>query len=246
MNVPEYLYHGTSETVAQRALKAGLLPRSAHRNGSNWTHSVESNPDTIYLSDAYAPYFAVAASDIPKDGTDEFEEGGVEAAVIQIDVSKLDHFKLVPDEDVLEQSGRRYDNVKGKMKQRTRWYRTRLKQYRGTEAWLASLEAMGTCGHIGPIPVEAISRVAYWDLRNAPRFTFANMDAMICLANYRFVGDKYKNLTNQLFDIPTINELLGARDQLPLAYQLQMKRAAKELKAEIDGAKRIVEINADK
>jgi hypothetical protein len=240
MSLPKFLYHGTSGKIADQVLSQGLQTRSQHMKTSNWQHSIESNPDAIYLTDSYAPYFAVNATEIPEHGTLEWEAGGYEAAVIQIDVNKLDHSKLVPDEDVLEQSGRKRDRVGGSMKLRTRWYRNRIHKYAGTDAWLTSLKIMGTLGHMGSIPVEAITRIAYWDLRKAPTFTFDNMDAIICLANYQFVGDKYRNFTNMLFELPLTDESLLAGSQSEYILQAKVRQAA--LKTEIDRAKRIIEL----
>jgi hypothetical protein len=253
MNQPRFLYHGTSALVADAALREGLLPRRARglKRGGNWKHSIESNPDTIYLTDAYGPYFAVNATETPKPGSPAFKSGGVEAAVIEIDVSKLEPFDLVPDEDVLEQAGRGRDGElgvraweagsKSAMKVRTRWYRDRIgTNYRDGTKWIPSLEAMGTCGHIGPIPAEAISRVGFWDIRKAPDYTFANMNAMICLANYRFCGPQYKNLQSLLFDEPQIDDPLANDKGLPLDFRLQRERERTRMVEQLNAAKRLV------
>ncbi len=52
------LYHGTNLTNWEKIKEVGLLPRSMGAN-SNWEHTVESDPDTIYLTDAYAMYFSL-------------------------------------------------------------------------------------------------------------------------------------------------------------------------------------------
>ena len=52
------LYHGTSERVAKLALKQGLWPRRDLNDEGNWDHTVESSPVHVYLTRAYAPYFA--------------------------------------------------------------------------------------------------------------------------------------------------------------------------------------------
>jgi hypothetical protein len=195
MNKPQFLYHGTSAMVANKALKEGLRPRTAHGQ-SNWKRTIESNPDAIYLTDAYPLYFALNCDcDTP--------------TVLQIDVSKIDTNWLVPDEDVLEQAGRGYDDVKGNMKQRTRWYRKRLKNYLATDAWLKSLEAMGTCGSLAPIPAEAISRVAFIDYDKAPTLCMTASGPSITLANYRFCGPQYRNLTNSIFGLPIEDDPLN-------------------------------------
>lgn len=243
MNQPHFLYHGTSAMVAAKAIKEGLRPRSAGGK-SNWKRTVESNPDAIYLTDAYPLYFALNCDcDTP--------------TVLQIDVSKLNTNFLVPDEDVLEQAGRGHDDVKGGMKQRTRWYRKRLKNYMATDAWLKSLQAMGTCGSLAPIPPEAISRVAFVDYDKAPTLCMQGMDASISLANYRFCGPQYRNLTNRIFGLPTEHDPLNDIEALTipegadeesiegLKHLIDGRRAYQEqLAADIAAGVRVEEIAA--
>jgi len=52
------LYHGTSERVAKLALKQGLWPREDTKDSGNWDHTVPASPHHVYLTRAYAPYFA--------------------------------------------------------------------------------------------------------------------------------------------------------------------------------------------
>jgi hypothetical protein len=91
------LYHGTAERHLPAILRDGLKPRGKRKG--NWSHSIESNADAIYLTNAYALYFAHSATD-PKDNGDR-------SVVLEIDTSKLDSFWLVPDEDWLEQVSRK-------------------------------------------------------------------------------------------------------------------------------------------
>jgi hypothetical protein len=175
-DAPQFLYHGTSAKNAHLAAFEGIHPRGKHGR-TNWKRTVESNPDAVYLTDAYPLYFAINAA---KDDDDY--------AVIQLDTEKLDQLWLVPDEDVMEQVGRGRDDVKGNMKQRTRWYRKRMNQNLATDNWKVSLQAMGTCASArAPIPPEAITRIAYVP-RDAVQLAMEAGDAMIVLANYRFCG----------------------------------------------------------
>ncbi len=235
MTLPKFLYHGTSKYNALAAMSHGLKPRG--KNGqSNWTHSIESSPDNVYLTDTYPSYFAINAIDTNELG----QENGVEAAVLQIDVSRLNLRHLVPDEDVLEQAGRGHDRIEGDMIRRTRHYRKLVKQYKGTDVWTESLQAMGTCAHIGIIPPEAISRVAFFDIRKAASFTWANMDAMICLANYRFCGSKYRNFNNLLFDLP--EEADTSYAGLSPQFNLQQATAKAVMIEELNNAKNIIDV----
>ena len=62
------VYHGTSWKHWQNIKKNGLRVRGKSPR-SNWTHSIESNPDTVYLTDAYAIYFGLAALSLKGDDT---------------------------------------------------------------------------------------------------------------------------------------------------------------------------------
>ncbi len=180
------LYHGTSESRAKKILKEGIKPR--HVSGkSNWKHSVESNPEAVYLTDAYPMYFAFNAGK-------EKERW----AIIEVDTDLLDESKLHPDEDVLEQAGRKYDSLPKtwKMNRRTRHYR---KEAINNPNWRRSLEFMGTCAYYGAIPVEAITRVVYFDpSKYDGGFTLSLIDCMVTLMNYKFCGEQYRARTKWL------------------------------------------------
>jgi hypothetical protein len=220
MKTPRFLYHGTTEKAARIAMFEGIRPRGEHGR-SNWKRTIESNPDAVYLTDAYPLYFAFNAA---KEG----ERG----AVIEIDVEKLPQYMLVPDEDVLEQAGRGKDAVKGNMKARTRWYRRRLKEWISTENWKVSLEAMGTCAFLGTVPPEAITQVALVDPKRASSLMWSATDAVITLMNYRFCGPKYRNLTKRLFGYPTepddMNITPEMIEQQPTLQQIVDQRKAYE------------------
>lgn len=181
------LYHGTKASVALASLKEGLKPR-AMTKASNWDHSVSSNKNCVYLTDTYPLYFAVAAHSTDTPG---------KVGIVEIDTAKLNYFDLFPDEDVLEQAGRKYDNVKGSMEQRTRWYRKHLFEYQNV--WTKSIEAMGTCAHRGIIPPSAITRIALIDYKKQAALCYTALDAHISLLNYRYVANKYQNIVKFIF-----------------------------------------------
>jgi hypothetical protein len=159
MTTPSRIFHGTSVPSAIKTLEEGLLPHGVTGN-SLWDHSSTSHDEAVYLTDTMPVYFAGhAIQKLPKDAKDR------RCAILEIDVSLLDPFNLVPDEDVLEQAGRGRDKISHwDMVDRTHWYRDQLHEHQGHDTWKASLEAMGTCAHIGAIPSEAITRVALLDL----------------------------------------------------------------------------------
>lgn len=176
------LYHGTSESRARKIMVEGLKPRGK-TGRTNWQHTIESNPKAVYLTDAYPAYFAYNAS-----------RDGERWAIIEVDTDKLDESKLHPDEDVLEQAGRKFDHLQEKgMIERTRYYR---RHARTNPNWEKSLQAMGTCGYYGEIPPEAITRVVFIDPEKIDGgFLLSMIDCSISIMNYRFCADKYRNYT---------------------------------------------------
>ena len=117
------VYHGTSMSAWKKIRQSGLVPRG-ETGQSNWTHSIESNPDTIYLTDAYAMHFALSAI---RGTAKKFEE----AVIIEVDTDKLEKSALVADEDALEQVSRKQDGLPPdwSMQDRTRHYRGMVRRF---------------------------------------------------------------------------------------------------------------------
>jgi len=198
------LYHGTSAEVARLALKEGLKPRAGltNKNG-NWKHTVESNPNCVYLTSCYAGYFAHCAT---KD------DNSTELGVLEIDTDLLDQQLLLPDEDFLEQvsRGQHWDNpriqrplaaiekkLKGKgnlMKERTIWFREHIWWF-GGDLWQHSVNHMGTCCHYGLIPPSAITRASIFDWEKARDIGMKLIDPSITPINYKICSDGYKAVT---------------------------------------------------
>lgn len=175
------LYHGTNAVNLGRILKKGLLPRGKH--DGNW-ESAPSHPNCVYLTNAYAPYFCFTG-DKATDG-----------AVIEVETDMLNERNLLPDEDMVEQSGRGYDGINAPMLARVALIRKDLHKYCNGQ-WDTSLQAMGTCAHLGKISVEAITRVAV-----IPFEYHWFWDASICIQNYRFLGARYQAQMARLFGDP--------------------------------------------
>lgn len=188
------LYHGTSLRRARMISEAGMLQPRSHTRQTNWKAN-PSNPHCIYLTDAYPLYFASTALGAQ-------EKGG---AVYEIDTDRLGTANLYPDEDVIEQTSRGKDGLPmdWDMRKRTRYYRQRIRQMQ-PEAWKISMQVMGTCAHWGPIPLSAVTRIAWYgeeeDLDLAVKI--AALDPSITPINYRLVGEKYKLMVQWLFDGP--------------------------------------------
>lgn len=186
------IYHGTTETVARAALTQGLAPRAHTQTKGNW-EACPSNEKAIYLTDAYAGYFAACASD-----------EGSKWGLVEIETERLDRRLLVPDEDWLEQATRGQKappewglNRLRRMESRTRWFRQRLEAF--AHLWTESIEGLGNCAYLGAIPASAVTRVCVFDPRANPMVAMACLDPIISLMNYRIVGDKYRALTALMF-----------------------------------------------
>jgi hypothetical protein len=87
IELPHYLYHGTSLKYLGQILRDGITPRSCNGN-SNWD-GLLSLPDRVYLTDLYAPYFAFCSQGSDVDGW----------LILEIELARLDESLLRPDED---------------------------------------------------------------------------------------------------------------------------------------------------
>lgn len=172
------LYHGTA-VDPERILSEGLTPRG--ERGTNWP-AHPSRPDCVYLTVAYALYFAIAAG---KDGAP--------FSVVEVDMTGAEDC-MVPDEDALAQAfsfGRSLADA-------TAFYREKIHEWR--KMWKWSLAAMSNCAHLGPIPPSRITRIATVDIKSAdPYLINAALDPAIGIMNYRICGGNYHELTTRLF-----------------------------------------------
>ncbi len=186
------LYHGTSQIRAREIIRDGILPRKITKLKSNF--EIVSHPDRVYLTNSYALYFGFGTAHIDHCAS---------AAIIEIEVDKIDPTLLLFDEDVLEQLGRNQDDLPKhwNMEKRTEYYRDMIDSRRHRElSWDISLKAMGTCAYHGSINPMAISRIALVDGSLQTALKWGALDASISLANYQIVGKKYKAMTKWIFD----------------------------------------------
>lgn len=188
------IYHGTSETIARLAVNEGLKPRALTGN-SNWKSTVESNEYAVYLTTAYAGYFAMAT-------------GSERLGIVEIETDLLEQCLLVPDEDFLEQAsrGQKVEGLRAKtMEGRTRWFRKNLLRF--GHLWQPSVNGLGNCAYLSPIPPEAITRIAVIDAKH-PLLMY-HVDPMIMLLNYMIMGPKYRAISQWLIgDTVTPQEVL--------------------------------------
>lgn len=183
------LAHGTSSKNLDDILKNGLVPRG--EKVSCW-EECPSHPDRVYLSNAYAFYFA---HNFIKDDED--------ALIVEVDV---DQKNLYPDEDFL---GQVTDNATFNLPSdatlidRTMWIRDRLEDMpRAKRIYYAdmSLENIGNASHEGPIPVSRIRRMARIPGKDCVRLVLMEFDPIIATINYRLLGENYRKFQESLFD----------------------------------------------
>ncbi len=178
------LYHGTSAHNLHPISLTGVLPRGGGRK-NNYTHTIGSNPDCVYLTSAYGLYFAGNASS--KDNSP--------LAIIEVIPDHLTG--LCADEDALEQTNRGRDGLPESwdIKRRTIYYRSRVHLYRAED----SLKALGTCSHKGAVPAAALGRVVVVDRKAAFRLVMECVDPTISTLNYRYMGRYHEAFGPWLF-----------------------------------------------
>jgi len=181
------LYHGTTESAAKAALEKGLKPRESAGVESNW-EECPSSPHHVYLTSAYAGYFAMASC-----------KSGERWAIIEVDTTKLDKSDLFPDEDFLEQASRNQELPDDwgvnelPMNGRTEWFRNNLESFQ--HLWEDSVKHLGNCSHFGQIPAAAITKVAFIDPEECLQMTMLVSDPMITLMNFKVCGNQYRAMT---------------------------------------------------
>jgi hypothetical protein len=200
-----YLYHGTSLAAWEAIVRAGeLVPRGAAEG--NWSHTVVSHEAAIYLSTAYATYFAACAT--------REESKGV---VIEIDVASLAGEQLCCDEDAYALLDLKHKHAGRHLAELVE--QAKLELPTGLEYAKASLELMGNCAYLGSIPLSAVTRAVSIDWDANPELAHTALEPVISPQNFRFLGDFYIRLTHWLFDAPaeepTKHDFFGFGSRLP-------------------------------
>ena len=223
------LYHGINEKVAKKALTEGILPRGKSDNEGNWQHSIQSHHDTVYLTDTYAPFYALSST--PTDETFKMRW-----AIIEIDTDWLWEDKFWPDEDYLEQAhrfgiesfGEQIETVlatKVSMEDRTVFFRDHLGVF--SDRWEESLRVLGNCCHYGRIPPNAITRIALYDPQSNPYISMRACDPSISILNHMVCAEQYHALTSWFFKEANAEQVIGPlyAQMLPISQLLQAKEA---------------------
>lgn len=179
------LYHGTNGRRIPEILQHGIQPRGKKRG--NWQRTVTSNPNAVYLTDAYALYFAMVASD-----------NDLQLGVIEVETDRMEEVLFLPDEDFLEQATRKFEgNTKGRtMKQRTLWYRRHAWEYQSK--WELSLKHMGTCCYYDTILPRQITKAVVIDGKKRNDILAEVLDPTVTLLHYKFLGERYRSIVRWL------------------------------------------------
>lgn len=138
----------------------------------------------VYISAAYAPYFAIAAVKKKSDLL----------LLCEIETDRLDQSLLHPDEDFIAQAishqrGCSIEDCHDEVRRELEGYQ---------HHWQDSVEGLGNAAYKGTIPPSAITRFCTVDL-SAQSNLLQACDPSISLMNYRFCGEQYRSVTAWLF-----------------------------------------------
>ena len=187
-----FLYHGTNSKNLEEILDKGISPR--YKRESVWKEN-PSRDDMVYLTNAYAPYFAQCSVDSEAEKLGRYTED--EAVVFKV---KVDVNNLYPDEDFLEQITRHdkaFDFLaeiynEYSMEERASWFKDNLRDYK--DNYQNSLKALGNCCHKGIIKPKDI--VKYTVLKFGRILEYS--DPTITLENYHILKDHYRNVCDKV------------------------------------------------
>ncbi|NIE63173.1 hypothetical protein [Burkholderia sp. Ax-1719] len=181
-----YLYHGTSSTAWAAIMHAGKLQARGALPG-NWTHTAESHAGVVYLTTAYAAYFAACAT-----------RQGDCGVVLEIDVEALHADILCCDEDAYALLDLKNLYPEKSVYELAAMAKEALPT--GPEVAAASLQLMGNCGYLADIPLSAVTRVVQIEWQANPELAHAALEPVISPQNYRLFGPAYRKLTRWLFE----------------------------------------------
>jgi hypothetical protein len=189
------IYHGTNAKNLSSILAKGIQPRGKKKG--NW-ESFPSRPDMVYLTTAYAPFFAIQSC-----------KTGEKALVLEIDMDKLDSRNLFPDEDFIVQAiaiqtNQAIEDVHEDIKNNIEDYQHHFED---------SIRGLGNVSHKGIVPAGAVSRYCLIDTKKRLDLTVTSLDPSISLMNYRFCGERYRSIISWLFgDRPDFEIGIGGNE----------------------------------
>jgi hypothetical protein len=160
------LYHGTSEANAKKIEKEGFIL------GKKYNWKIKSKKGFVYLSSAYAPFYAMNC-----------DKNGNDLAIVKVEVDEED---LYPEDDfimyVLKKpvyTQEELDNIN-------------LEDYK--HLWKASLKYMGNVA-VKSDKIKIIG-IKYFN----GRYLIYKCDPVISPINFQIMGDYYKELSEWIFE----------------------------------------------
>lgn len=153
-----FLYHGTSESAAQRIIRSGIKPRGSSGQNGHW-HKIgaDSHPAAVYLTDCWALFFANVAA-----------KAGQRWAIIEVDVQQLSRDRLQFDEDILAQRNQGRFSAGVGVLEAVAYCRKVPWKFPEFKDWRLSLELGGSCAYYGAITPRAITRAILIDAAQLP------------------------------------------------------------------------------
>lgn len=194
------LYHGTSTQHLDRILAEGLQPRRVTGQKSNWEGDIESKPGFVYLSAAYAVYYAVEAAGEPHH-----------PVILQVD---WDHLELYPDEDFIA-----YHRSDGTVES---WQAegALVDPSEHQELWSLSLALSGNVC-TPAVPREAILGYRVIPVEGNGGLLFnTGVDAIPAENNYRYLGEYYRRCLAAYFE----HDLVEMPDAVRAIYEEDQRK----------------------
>jgi len=175
------LYHGTNAKNLNAILSKGIQPRGKKKG--NWD-AFPSRSDMVYLTTAYAPYFAIQSCD-----------SGQKALILELDRNNIDQAQLYPDEDFVvqclaAQNNQAIEDIHEDIKDTLECYQHHFED---------SINGLGNVCYKGVVPSNAISRYCLIDSKTRSDLMMMSLDPSISLMNYRFCGSRYRSIISWLF-----------------------------------------------
>ena len=158
------LYHGTSEKTAEKIMKEGFKPDQKY----NW--KVKSKKGFVYLSEVYAPFYALNATKSDK------------LALIKVEVDSDD---LYPEDDFIMLA-------KGKPVY-TQEELEKVDFEKEKPLWENSLHYLGNVA-VKPDRIKILGMKAF-----DAKYLLFKFDPVISPINFKFMGNYYKELNDWIF-----------------------------------------------
>lgn len=178
--LPKVLYHGTRASLLPKIMREGL--RSRGRRAAV-DAGFSSNPDAVYLTDAFAFKFALDAC--------AKQRKPWKLLILEIDVSKLAPERLTVDDDFLADHLYRASTARYSMKEAVERAQETLPDFATPGNVQKSLQWAGSCAYLAPVPPSAISRAFTIEYEVQQRFCLSAWDVSVGPAAYALTRPRH-------------------------------------------------------